>query len=890
MSEVDKIAIVRIAKSIIPAANSCNPALSPFLIALTTQLSMQYGNIGDSAIAYAAYGIISCNLLQDVDKGIEFGQLALQVVSRLDAKANLPDVFLVLGLYLFHRKFHLAKALTLSQEGYAVAREVGDLDAIGYNAHIFCLNAFWSGQNLVQLERQVSDYCTILGQLNRLSMGNWCRIYWQSILHLLGREDNLKIPSGEACSQEKFEEELQDAGDLYGIFMFYLYRLMLCYLFGDFESATVYRVKAGGYLVGSGGIIGEPVFYFYDSLSILATLDVPLEKTSEGYLQLEENQSKLQQQWAQYAPMNHQHKVDLVEAEKCRVLGKKAEAIAFYDRAISGAQENEYVQEEALANELAAKFYLDWGKEKVAAGYMQEAYYSYARWGAKAKTEHLEQHYPQLLSPILARQKLSFSFSSSETIMSSSSDTLSSTTTGTGEMLDFASFIKAARILSQEIDLDRAIANLMQAVRENAGAETVVLMLSQGEGLRLAARIADGVTESANPLSVEESDGIPLGIVNTVKRTRQVLVWEDACQDPTFASDRYLQQYQPQSILCLPLVSRGQLIGILYLENNRVSGAFTGDRVEVLNLLCAQAAIALENAQLYRQAQQALTDLQQAQLQLVQKEKMATLGNLVAGVAHEINNPLGFIGGNVKIMRDNLADLFTILEGYRAELPNLSPQLAEDIEELDLDFLLEDLPDGIASMQEGVDRIARISTSLRTFSRADTDAKTEFNLHDGIDSTLLILKYRLKANEKRPAIEIVKNYGEIPEIKCYPGQLNQVFMNLLANAIDALEESNEGQTFAEIETAPNCITIRTEFSPDRKGILVGISDNGKGMEEEVKARLFEQGFTTKGVGKGTGLGMAIARQIIEEKHGGTILCESELGKGTEFIISLPVGR
>ncbi|MGD1806812.1 sensor histidine kinase, partial [Dapis sp. BLCC M126] len=175
-----------------------------------------------------------------------------------------------------------------------------------------------------------------------------------------------------------------------------------------------------------------------------------------------------------------------------------------------------------------------------------------------------------------------------------------------------------------------------------------------------------------------------------------------------------------------------------------------------------------------------------------------------------------------------------------------------------------------------------------TFSRTDTVSKTEFNLHDGIDSTLLILKYRLKANEKRPAIEIIKKYGDIPEVKCYPGQLNQVFMNLLANAIDALDESNGEKTFKQIEKQPNQITIVTELSEDKKRVIVQIADNGTGMPEEVKARIFHQGYTTKGVGKGTGLGMAIAHQIVTEKHGGKISCNSTVGQGTIFTIVIPI--
>ncbi|MBP0028673.1 response regulator [Roseofilum sp. Guam] len=279
--------------------------------------------------------------------------------------------------------------------------------------------------------------------------------------------------------------------------------------------------------------------------------------------------------------------------------------------------------------------------------------------------------------------------------------------------------------------------------------------------------------------------------------------------------------------------------------------------------------------------------LQQAQLKLIQTEKMSTLGSLLAGVAHEINNPLNFIQGNIKYAIEHIQNLLGHLVLYEEQYQP-TPDIEENAEKIELEFLMEDLPKLIKSMEEGVKRMGNISTSLRTFSRTDTNERNDFNLHEGLDSTILILKYRLKANEQRPAIKIVKRYGEIPTVKCYAGQMNQVFMNLLANAIDALDESNAGKTFKEIKKAPNRITIETKLSEDNKSIIVRIADNGTGMPDEVKAHIFEQGFTTKKVGQGTGLGLAIAHQIVVATHGGTLTVDSELGQGTQFGIHLPI--
>lgn len=289
---------------------------------------------------------------------------------------------------------------------------------------------------------------------------------------------------------------------------------------------------------------------------------------------------------------------------------------------------------------------------------------------------------------------------------------------------------------------------------------------------------------------------------------------------------------------------------------------------------------------LSQQVAQAQAELQSSQLQLIQNEKMSALGNLVAGVAHEINNPVGCIVGNVAAVGSSISDLFHLLDLYAQKFPQPGAEIEAELTAIDLEYLREDLPKLVRAMRDGGDRIKSISKSLRTFSRADTDTKQSFNIHEGIDSTVLILRHRLKANAQRPEIQVLTHYGELPMVACFPGQLNQVFMNILANAIDALDESNQGKTFAEIQAQPNQITITTKCRSE--AVELSFQDNGCGMPEAIKARIFDHLFTTKEIGKGTGLGLAIVRQIIQERHKGTITLNSQINQGTEFTLRLPI--
>ncbi len=314
-----------------------------------------------------------------------------------------------------------------------------------------------------------------------------------------------------------------------------------------------------------------------------------------------------------------------------------------------------------------------------------------------------------------------------------------------------------------------------------------------------------------------------------------------------------------------------------------------------IKLLEANNALANLNQQLEgrvsertRDLSKTLHHLKQTQMKLIQQEKMSALGQLVAGVAHEINNPVNFIHGNISHASEYTSDLLNLVRLYRQHYPQPDPEIREELNNIDVDFLTDDLPKVIGSMEMGTDRIRDIVLSLRIFSRLDEAEVKDVDLHSGIDSTLLILNSRLKSDGDRPAINVVRVYGDLPKIKCYPGQLNQVFMNILGNAIDALESKAEDYNQWHKQWQPE-ILIKTELVGEEQ-ISVHFIDNGPGIPVELREKIFDPFFTTKPVGKGTGLGMSISHEIIAEKHRGTLTCEPAEPEGTCFTMTIPIDQ
>ncbi|MDZ8050786.1 MAG: AAA family ATPase [Aulosira sp. ZfuVER01] len=907
MTDPDKLAALRLLSSLFIAAYLGAPGIVPLVVCQQVNLSVQYGNASVSPYAYSLYGFLLCGVVGDIERGYQFGQLALSLLSKLNAKEVSTKTYQIVNILIRHWKEHVSNTLEPMQSNYFRGLETGDLEYAAYGAFEYCYQLYLIGKQLTLVEQEMATYWDAISRVKQETALHYQEIHWQAVLNMMGKSQNPCILRGETYDEEEMLPLHRSTNDQVAIQFVYFHKLELCYRFEDYSQALENLNQAENYLGAATGQVVFVIFHLYDSLIRLAVYGDNLESEQQGILErVQANQEKMQK-WAHHAPMNHLHKFYLVEAERHRVLGEKLEAIEMYDRAIALAKENEYINEEALAYELAAKFYLSWNKQSIAKTYMTDAYYAYMRWGATAKVKDLESKYPQLITR--ASNIQNFATNYKELTQTSS------TTTGGSHLLDLMTVMKASQVLSEEMVLTNLLAKMMKIVIENAGAQQGYFIAKHENQWMLE---AVGKVESQNVsvlVNWEDETNLPLlplALFNYVERTREYLVLDNAVKDSYFASDAYITTHQSKSIVCLPLIHSGKFTGIIYLENNLISGAFTSERVRVLSLLSAQMSIAIDNARLYsnlqtysqelenknaalqasetrerekaEELQQYLNKLQQTQAQLVQTEKMSSLGQLVAGVAHEINNPVNFIFGNLNHANNYTQDVLRLLALYQKHYPSPHPEIEEEAEAIDLEFLLEDLPKLLSSMRIGADRIRNIVASLRIFSRMDEAEMKAVNIHDGIDSTLMILQHRLKAKPEHPGIEVSKHYGNLPKVECYAGELNQVFMNVLSNAIDALEDSlvNHQQQI----TSPS-ITIYTE-QVDAHQVEIRIADNGSGMPESVRQRLFDPFFTTKAVGKGTGMGLSISYQIVTDKHGGSLSCISAPTEGAEFIIRIPV--
>ncbi|MEG4346965.1 AAA family ATPase, partial [Microcoleus sp. A003_D6] len=639
MSDPVALAAMQLLGSLFAPIVQGMPGLLPPLSATMVRLSIQFGNAPTSTVGYVIHGMVLCAFLGEVETGSRFGSLALSLLERFNIKAMKSITLSLFGTFIHHHQQALRAMIPMLKESYSTGMETGDFLNAGYAIVGYAATALYAGVDLDTLEYELIAYSANLAQVKQNSAQIYLDMVRQTVEHLREPVNQPDRLIGTSYDETVMLPKHNQNKDFMAIACAYVYKLLLAYYFGNYQAALDYIAPIKPCLITISGTIQVPTFHFYAALTYLALYPTQPEPQKAEILERAASHERILHRWAQNAPMNHQHKVDLIEAEKYRVLGQKAEAGDCYDRAISGAKANEYINEEALANELAAKFYLNWGKERIAQDYMTQAYYCYARWGAKAKVADLEKRYPQLLAPIL--QQTRSPLSTQETIFTlgtvTSTSTASSSSSSVSVALDLATILKAFQSISGEIELSKLLSTLLSIVIENAGANKCVLMLLQDECLLIKGSMTVGMEPVVlQSLTVEESQDIPLKLIYKVKNNRQTVVLINASVDPILANDPYVVSQQPKSILCSPILHQGKLMGILYLENNLATGAFTSDRVELLNLLCAQAAISLENAQLYERSQHYAQQLEESLNSLsASNSRFHNLVNNVPGVVYQ---------------------------------------------------------------------------------------------------------------------------------------------------------------------------------------------------------------------------------------------------------------
>ncbi|MEG4089484.1 AAA family ATPase [Microcoleus sp. Pol12B4] len=632
MTDPYKIEAMRLLNTIISPAFIAEPSLVLPIITTMMAISREYGNSALAIYPYGLYGLILSGAMGDIKAGYEFGKLAMSLLDKFDAQEFKCKVYHLFSTCILPWNQPIRETFDLTQQAIQSGMETGDLDYTCYATMYSCLHLFLSGNKLEYVIEKQGKYIELIARLEQEFPLYYVRIWKQIALNLSGDSSEPCQLTGSSFDEEKLLPRLLELNNIQSLFSFYFGKAMLYYLFRNFVRSVENSALAIQYAepVVTTMIYSDSNFYY--SLALLALYpDLETSEQAETIDIVIENQQKMEK-WAFHAPANYRHKYELVEAEKARVLGEPLKAMEYYDRAIQSARASGYINNEAIANELAAEFYLGMGREKVARTYLNDAHYGYICWGAQAKVTDLESRYPQL-----------FTRSGNENI--SIHTTATSSSTRTIQLLDLDTVLKAAQAISSEIILEKLLEKLMELALANAGAQKGFLMLSNNNILKIEAKVElDRQVEVLQSLPVESSDNLPLTLVNYVARTKENIVLNNASNEGRFITDPYIVKYQPKSILCAAIVNQGKLIGLLYLENNLVSGAFTQNRLEIAKVLSSQSAVSIENALLYRtledKVKERTVQLAQANAEIIDLNQKLKAENIRMGAELDVTKQL----------------------------------------------------------------------------------------------------------------------------------------------------------------------------------------------------------------------------------------------------------
>ncbi len=885
MTDPNKLAAMRILTSTLNAAYVANPGLMTLITGKMVALSVNYGCTPMSAHAYASYGLLLCGDPDDIDTGYQFGELAEQLLERFDARELKTRTLLVVNNFIRHWKDHARETIHPLLETYQIGVEVGDVEFAGLAIYVSASLSFYTGRQLEKLEQDMQHYDTVLASIKQTRARSMNGLYHQVVLNLLGKSGNPCLLMGRSFHEEHMLPHYLENNDKTSIYYIYFSKLILCYLFDRYPEAVVFSEQAETFSQSAVGSFSIALYHFYDSLARLALLQTP--EFSEGLQsdtysddecpngahlkKIAANQHKMYR-WARNAPMNHLHKWYLVEAERASITGQTKEAREYYDLAIDLAREHKYINDEALACELAARFYIQQGRARIAHVYLHDAHYAYQQWGAQAKVTHLEQSYPQF-------------FHTTEKPTPPPPIVVTASVIETDEKpsdtLDATSVMKASQAIFGEIVLEQLITKLMRVFIENAGAQRGLLLLEGAEDWVVEAEhwIDHQGIQQRPDTSDTPNERVPYTIVHYVARTRESLILHDARQEHAFVQDQYIQTKHPQSILCMPLVYEAQLTGMLYLENNLATGAFTQRRVETLNLLASQAAISLVHAHLYRRmedmvaartaelsrANQALqaeiVEHQRTEAALQQAKDSAEAANraksaFLANMSHELRTPLNAILGFAQIM---------------GRSRNLPPDHRENVR------VIHRSGEHLLNLINSVLDLSKIEAGHMNLN------ENSFDLHRLLDD--LVEMFQLRARQKQLLLTFERAPG-VPQIVLADEiKLRQILMNLLNNAIKFTHEGGVTLRVLRCEDSPS-----GHHPPSLSCLRFAVEDTGPGIDEDELHTLFTAFSQTRSglqAQEGTGLGLSISRKFVQ-LMGGDMHVRSYVGIGSSFSFDLPI--